>query len=166
MKIFFAAVFLFVFTGCTSVHHSMNYENSSMETFDLSRIPNGTFLGKYHLNDGDFQVEVTVEMHMIVCIKIISGMQKKFKKKCALCKTNELIQDIIDWQTVNKIDGISGATQTSNAILNAIKDALSPPYHFTIDNRCSVRTQNIQFPQFLGHVQFCDKSSCMFLKQI
>lgn len=140
MKFIFVVVhiFLVALTGCMPAQNSMDKQYETLEKLDLSRVPDGTFLGKYDNNDMEYQVAVTVEKHMIICINLINGMQKKFRKKCALCNTRELIRNIVDWQTVNQVDGVSGATQTSDAILNAIKDALLPPFHPIGDGQCAV----------------------------
>lgn len=120
-----------IFTGCMPSHDTLTSENNTMDEFDLSQIPDGTFLGAYQ-NDGiDYQVEVTIELHQITCIKIIGTVQQVLRKKCAPCKINEIIQNIVDEQIIDDVDGVSGATQTSNAILNAIKAALSKPYTLT-----------------------------------
>lgn len=124
---------LLTFTGCMPSHDTLKPYNKTIDEFDLSQIPDGTFLGQYQNHGVDYQVKVTMEQHQITCIKIIGNVQQVLRKKCALCKINELIQTIVDEQIIDNVDGLSGATQTSKAILIAIKVALSKPYTL-IDN--------------------------------
>lgn len=130
MKFFLTPLFIFMltFSGCLSGHDPLKTESNGIEKFDFSQIPDGIFLGRYQNSGIDYQVEVNIKMHQIICVKVISDEQEIFNKKCALCRANELIQHIVDRQIIEGVDGVSGATQTGKALLEAIKIALSPPY--------------------------------------
>ena len=120
-------IFLIVcISGCMIVRESEMDGVSTRSKIDLSQVPNGTYIGDYQLDDIEYQVEVTVDTHRIKSIKLIHGIQRVFVKKCALCKINSLIKDIINNQSL-EVDAISGATQTSWAVINAIKNALPSP---------------------------------------
>ena len=105
-------------------------ELSQTETnsgIDLSKIPDGLYRGNYLFNDTEYHVDVRVESHRIREVKVVSGLQRVFVKKCALCEVDDLIKQIIEWQSLD-VDAVSGATQTGRAVVNAIGNALGQPY--------------------------------------
>ena len=113
--------------ACTVHQGAGGPDASSVRPINLSAVPDGTFRGSHRVTKNNFQVDVTVKTHQIKDIRIIKEENRVFEKKCALCKAESLIQEVVNQQTI-PVDAISGATQTSYAILKAIEDALRPPY--------------------------------------
>ena len=113
--------------ACTVHQGAGGPDASSVRPINLSAVPDGTFRGSHRVTKFNFQVDVTVKTHQIKDIRIIKEENRVFEKKCALCKAESLIREVVNHQTI-PVDAISGATQTSYAILKAIEDALRPPY--------------------------------------
>ena len=114
-------------SGCTYRQGAVSPNASSVKPINLPAVPDGTFRGSHRVAKINYQVDVTVETHQIKSIRIIKAKKRVFEKKCALCKVESLIQEVVNQQTL-PVDAVSGATQTSYAILKAIEDALRPPY--------------------------------------
>jgi fumarate reductase flavoprotein subunit len=131
MKTFIGLSITVILAGCfcsCSLHPGASVPTaSSVGPIDLSAVPDGTFRGNYRKAKIDYQVDVTVEAKTIRDIRIIKTKEQFFGKKCALCEVEYLIQEILSQQTL-PVDAVSGATQTSHAILKAIEDALRPPF--------------------------------------
>lgn len=85
---------------------------------DLTTIEDGTYKGVYKSFRWSNEVEVTIDDHQITDIKIIDDIL--FKRDEV---SEELIGKVIDEQSI-EVDGVAGATVTSNAYLKAIEDAL------------------------------------------
>jgi uncharacterized protein with FMN-binding domain len=88
-----------------------------IEDFDLSRIPDGTFTGKYNAFPVVVEVEVTVGDHMMTGIDLIKHMNGQGGG------ADVIPQKVVDAQSL-LVDTISGATFSSKVILLAIRDAL------------------------------------------
>ena len=106
--------FLYLFTVClllTSVSCRKN----------LKSLQDGTFIGKGSGRNGQIEVAVTIFQGKIVDAKIISEKETPEITKGA--KEAILAQFVKDGSTA-LIDTVSGATITSNAILDALDEAL------------------------------------------
>ncbi len=95
-------------------------ETTSLEihSFDLSRIPDGTYTGSYSSFRWTTTVQVTVKDHSISEIdatKLQSGRAPL---------VNDLTEDVCEAQD-NDVDVVSGATASSNAFLKALEIALT-----------------------------------------
>ena len=120
-------IILFIFLGIIVIGLIMasygtiglkKVKNETIESIDLSLVENGEYIGEYKNFRWSNTVEVTVENHEIISIKIIkSGNQAQGEL------LDEIIDKVIDEQKVD-IDTISGATATTNSVLKAIEDAL------------------------------------------
>ena len=97
-----------------------------MTAIDLSTIQDGVYLGRCRPCATNFKVKVSVYDHKIVKIIILHDKRWMFEKKCAMCNVNQLIQEIINTQTLD-VDVVSGASLISDAFIRAIFDALSRP---------------------------------------
>jgi uncharacterized protein with FMN-binding domain len=86
---------------------------------DISKVPDGTYVGGW-LDYGDVPVvvEVAVKKGRIEGIKIIESKGDQYVQDAGA-----IIEDVIEAQSV-KLDAVTGATITSDAILRAIEDAL------------------------------------------
>ena len=114
-------------SSCTFHQGAGGPDAPSIKPINLSAVPDGTFRGSHRLTKINYQVDVIVKTHQIKDIRIIKEKNRVFEKKCALCKAESLVQEVVNQQKL-PVDAISGATQTSYAILKAIEDALRPPY--------------------------------------
>lgn len=86
---------------------------------DLNKVEDGVYKGDYNSGRFSNEVSVTVKDHKITNIEIV--------KDVAISKpevTKELFDNVIENQDVD-VDTVSGATVTSKAYLEAIKNALT-----------------------------------------
>lgn len=86
---------------------------------DLSKVEDGVYKGDYNSGRFSNEVSVTVKDHKITNIEVV--------KDVAISKpevTKELFDNVIENQNVD-VDTVSGATVTSKAYLEAIKNALT-----------------------------------------
>ncbi len=119
--------FVFLLLICIPGCMHLGEDDDPLPTFDLSNVPDGTYLGVHRMNNTEYEVEVVVTSRQISGIKVLKGMERVFVKKCALCKVNNMIWEIIEMQSI-EVDAVSSATQTGIAISRAILDALKPSY--------------------------------------
>lgn len=122
MAIILIIVFLIVIGGVIAFNiMSKKSENELAEAVitdvDLSKIPDGSYSGSSSIFPVYVQVEVDVENHKLIDIKIIKHDNGKG------AKAEVLTQEVIKAQSLN-VDAISGATTSSKAILKAIENAL------------------------------------------
>ncbi|MBS4539501.1 FMN-binding protein [Clostridium sp. D2Q-11] len=99
-------------------------EVSSIEVqeIDLSKINDGTYTGKYYVNETvGAIVEVTIKENNITDIIFIEHKYGKGKK------AEVITGSVIEEQSL-EVDTISGATGSSIVILKAIEDALISSY--------------------------------------
>ncbi|MGB0596863.1 MAG: FMN-binding protein [Rubripirellula sp.] len=90
------------------------------ERVDVKAVPDGTYEGNSTGYNGRLNVAVTVTGGAIKAVKVMQHREKQFYS--ALTDTE---QTILKLQTVRGVDGTSGATITSRAIVNATARALS-----------------------------------------
>ncbi len=87
---------------------------------DVSKVANGQYTDKAVGYNGDLHVQVTVADGKITTVEVIKHKEKQFY--AALTDTP---RQIMDTQGIRDIDGTSGATITSQAIVNATARALA-----------------------------------------
>ena len=87
---------------------------------DLSKIKDGTYEGQANGYRGLVKVSVTVKDHKITAIKVLSNSDDAafFNRASA-----GVIKNILAKQSL-KVDVVSGATYSSNGLINAVKNAL------------------------------------------
>ena len=86
-----------------------------------SQYKDGRFTGKGTGFSGEMTVEVTIEGGSIKDIEIVeTGDDKSYLERAM-----KLLDEIKESQTTEGIDTISGATYSSNGILEAVSNALS-----------------------------------------
>lgn len=90
------------------------------EKLDLSQISDGKYRGSSTGYNGRLDVEVAVDRGRIGAVKVIQHREKQFYS--ALTDTE---QQIVQRQSLQDVDGTSGATITSQAIVNAAAKALA-----------------------------------------
>jgi uncharacterized protein with FMN-binding domain len=90
------------------------------DALNLKRVSDGIYTGSSLAYAGALEVAVYVRGHRLASVKVTKHEDKQFF--CALTDTS---RRIVDRQGVKGVDAVSGATMTSEAILNATAEALS-----------------------------------------
>ncbi|MBN7575871.1 MULTISPECIES: FMN-binding protein [Clostridium] len=100
-----------------------NYQRTikglTINKVDLSKIPDGKYIGSYDVNLISAKVSVTVKNHKIENIDLL-------EHKTDRGKPAEVIPDMVVKAQSLQVDNISGATNSSKTILKAIENALKP----------------------------------------
>ncbi len=96
-------------------------QNQESKKIDLSKISDGDYTGTGSGFRGDIKVKVTVKNHKIENITIESANDdREFLNRAS----TGVIEEILSSQST-EVDAVSGATFSSNGILEAVKNALS-----------------------------------------
>ena len=90
----------------------------SISNVDLSKIPDGSYLGSYDAIMVAAEVRVDVSNHTITNITLLSHKTEKGKSA-------EVIVNEIKAKQSLEVDAISGATNSSEVILKAVQNALN-----------------------------------------
>ena len=102
----------------TLVDESTNEETDKAEV--TSNYIDGVYTGSAEGYEGTVTVEVTVENSMIEAIEVVDNIETK----AYLYRASVVIENMISAQSTD-VDVVSGATFTSEAIINGTKEALS-----------------------------------------
>jgi uncharacterized protein with FMN-binding domain len=89
------------------------------DELDLKRIPDGTYRGAAPAYAGELQVEVTVRSGRLEDVKVVRHEEKQYY--AAMLETP---RKIVQQQGLTGVDATTGATITSEAIINAAAKAL------------------------------------------
>ena len=108
------AAVLLVLAGCTS-----NPEQESEQT--ATSLKAGTYEGTAMGFHDQIKVQVVIDETSIVSVEVLEHAETRFISDLAI---NQLPKDIVDNQSWN-VDVYSGCTVSSNAVINAVKSALS-----------------------------------------
>jgi uncharacterized protein with FMN-binding domain len=92
------------------------------ETFDASKLSDGTFKGASRGYRGDVEVAVTIKAGRIEAVRVTRHKEDGYFFNLA---NNSVPASIVERQQLGGVDAVSGATFTSNAIINATAKALS-----------------------------------------
>jgi uncharacterized protein with FMN-binding domain len=92
----------------------------TFETIDLKRVPDGTYKASSVAYERTLEVAVTVKGSRIESVRVTQHHEKQYYT--ALTATP---REIVEKQTVKGIEAVSGATITSEAVINATAKALS-----------------------------------------
>ena len=90
------------------------------DLLDLSRVPDGKYSGKAPAYAGDLYIEVTVGQGRIVSVRVTDHKEKQF-----FSALEDTTAQIVKEQGFTGIDATTGATITSEAIINATAKALA-----------------------------------------
>jgi uncharacterized protein with FMN-binding domain len=90
------------------------------DTLDLGRVPDGAYRSASLGYEADVQVEVVVKTNRIESVRVTGHREKQFYSSLT-----DTPRKIIEKQSLKGIDATSGATITSEAIINATAKALS-----------------------------------------
>lgn len=99
-----------------SYHSEMN--NIEIHNIDLNRIADGKYLGEYDVGYIYAKVEVTIEAGKIKAVSLLEHRNERGKR------AESLIDTIVQEQK-NKVDAVSGATNSSKVIMKAVENAIS-----------------------------------------
>lgn len=114
--------FLIALTG-TAVYlksvadYKQAVKKTALEGIDISKVPDGIYIGEYDVNFIYAKVEVTVQNGSIADIVLLE--HKNGRGKAA-----EIITDKIVEQQKTDVDAVSGATNSSIVIKKAVENAL------------------------------------------
>lgn len=89
----------------------------SISKINLSKVPDGNFTGAFDAIYVGAKVNVTVQNHKIVDIKIVNHKTERGQK------AEVIPQRVVQAQSL-QVDAVSGATNSSKVILKAIENAL------------------------------------------
>ena len=92
-------------------------KKTALEGMDISKVPDGIYIGEYDVNFIYAKVEVTVQNGSIADIVLLE--HKNGRGKAA-----EIITDKIVEQQKTDVDAVSGATNSSIVIKKAVENAL------------------------------------------
>ncbi len=112
------AVIMSLGLGLLGYYDLESYRKLEIKSPDLERISNGTYQGKVTYAGFDTVVDVTVDTHKIVKIKIQEDRESPYTGY-----SNAIIPRVLKAQTPN-VDGITGATTSSKLLMKAIESAL------------------------------------------
>lgn len=90
----------------------------SISAVDLSKIPDGSYIGSYDAIMISATVRVNIHNHQISGIDLISHKNERGKK------AEVIVNEIKSAQSL-KVDTITGATNSSKVILKAVQNALN-----------------------------------------
>jgi uncharacterized protein with FMN-binding domain len=94
------------------------------EMLDLGRVPDGTYRASSVGYKGDVYVEVSVRSGRIESVRVTRHQEKQFYSAMT-----DVPEKIVARQGVKGVDATSGATITSEAIINATAKALAEAMH-------------------------------------
>lgn len=121
----FAVIFLFliglIFTAVylkSVADYKKAVEETSFSSLDISKVPNGVYVGEYDVDFVYAKVEVTVQNGVITNINIL-------EHKNGRGKPAEVVVDKIMEEQKIDVDAVSGATNSSVVIKKAVENALT-----------------------------------------
>lgn len=103
--------------GLDVMYYKKAVEELTIESIDLSRVKDGTYMGSCDARLVAATVKVTVEGGKITDIKLM-------KHKNDRGKAGEAVVDEILKQQSPDVDAVSGATNSSRIIMKAVENAL------------------------------------------
>jgi uncharacterized protein with FMN-binding domain len=89
---------------------------------DSARLTDGTYEGSYRGGPNKAVVKVTIKDHAIADIEVLENQAWRGKKA-----EKPIVQRIIAQQST-RVDAVSGATNSSNVIMNAVQNAIEKAY--------------------------------------
>ena len=92
------------------------------EPVDHARLKDGTYEGSYRGGPNKASVQVTIRDNNIVNIEILQHQAWRGKKA-----ETAIVERIIAHQST-KVDAVSGATNSSRVIMNAVQNAIEKAY--------------------------------------
>lgn len=113
-----AVVSIVIVQGTRLYRYKQKAAATIIEAVDLSRIPDGIYQGEYDLDYVNATVAVSVRDSKIIEVRIIEHKHERGQDA-----EEQIPEKIVQQQTV-KVDAVSGATNSSKAIMKAAELAL------------------------------------------
>lgn len=114
-------ILIVLLSAAVYLQNVADYQKTVRETaigeVDLSKIPDGVYVGAYDVNFISAKVEVTVQKGKMTDIVILEHKQERGKAAEAV------VTDMISQQRID-VDAVSGATNSSTVIKKAVENAL------------------------------------------
>lgn len=107
---------LLLTTGC-QIAHPMGGE------IDLNRLKDGVYEGRYYQTPNNVVVRVTIRGGRMTEIKLVKHFSSWIGSR-----VNEIIPRRIIEKQSTRVDAVSGATNSSVVIMNAVQDAVQKAY--------------------------------------
>ena len=121
VMVFFVSTLIFGINYFISVkQYKDTVNNMTFETIDVSKIPNGVYVGECDVNFIYAKVMVTIKDGEIENIDLVEHKNDRGEQAEMITKK------IIEIQSL-KVDAISGATNSSKVIKKAVENALQSP---------------------------------------
>lgn len=121
IKILIAVLSVFLIISITAYFviegNLKNLKHIVIDPIELSKVEDGIYKGKYSSIPVSAAVQVTVENHRIISIRIIEHVNGQGSK------AESIIDEIVRTQSID-VDVISGATYSSQVIKQAVSKAL------------------------------------------
>ena len=121
IKILIAVLSVFLIISITAYFvvegNLKNLKHIVIDPIELSKVEDGIYKGKYSSIPVSAAVQVTVENHRIISIRIIKHVNGQGSK------AESIIDEIVRTQSID-VDVISGATYSSQVIKQAVSKAL------------------------------------------
>lgn len=119
--ILIAVIQLPVFAGPFGRHHSSNYTEPEGMVFSTMNLVDGNYTGSADGFRPDLTVDVTVSGGDVTDIEIVDHNEigRQYWQR-----PMDIIPEVIIKKGETDVDGVSGATATSKAIMSAVEDAL------------------------------------------
>lgn len=92
-------------------------KNITVNDIDVSGLRDGKYYGSFNIYHVSADVEVAVKNGEITDIYLVEASTNEDKLKA-------IIQQVLDKQSLEDVDTVSGATVSQKAVLKAIEDAL------------------------------------------
>ena len=113
------SVAIFLVTVYPKIKEQAEVRNMVIDEVALDDVQNGTFQGDFNYRDFTYEIEVTVQGHVIEEIKVLRNRDDEYAKKA-----EAVIDRVLKAQSL-KVDAITGATLTSKALLKSVENALA-----------------------------------------
>lgn len=111
-------IFIAVYTKSVA-DYKRAVKETAISEIDISKIPDGVYVGEYDVDFIYVKVEVTVQNKVITSIDIL-------EHKNGRGKPAEIVADRIIEEQKIEVDAVSGATNSSIVIKKAVENALCP----------------------------------------
>ena len=102
-----------LFTACDAEENGMNLPEAAV-------MQDGEYEGLGEGRSGMIKVAIEVKNHILTAIRILSQSESKFAQPAE----QQIIDAVLEKQTIEGVDAVSGATLTSNGMLTAIGMAI------------------------------------------
>ncbi len=117
--LFLAVIGAYTFGIAPVMNKHKEVREMQINDVNLSRVDDGVYQGEFSYANFTYKVEVAVADRRITKIRILQNRESSYAKMA------EGVADQVLASQSLQVDGISGATTTSKALLKAMENALS-----------------------------------------